>query len=233
MTSEDSITETLACLEARANLTPSPELRAAVHAHCTKDLRPKRGLSRGARLGLSALLGIGAVVLLGLVGGRSPSTMSAALLGVAAWGAVLGGVLLLGLRSTGTCRASSAPRWALLLMLPLAFCGGLLLFGTHVLPLADFFGTEHVLSILPCGSVALATGALVSGGIMLLWRHTDPFSPGLSGALVGLLGGLAGAVGIGFACPNAEAWHMCIGHGLTLAAVGSLGWLLGRQLLAP
>ena len=68
---------------------------------------------------------------------------------------------------------------------------------------------------------------------MLLWRHTDPFSPGLSGALVGLLGGLAGAVGIGFACPNAEAWHMCIGHGLTLAAVGSLGWLLGRRLLAP
>lgn len=233
MRSEDSITETLACLEARANLTPSPELRAAVRAHCTKDLRPQRGLSRGARLGFSALLGIGAVVLLWIVGGQGPGTMTAALLGAAAWGCVLGGVLLLGLRSTGTCRASSGSRWALLLMLPLAFCGGLLLLSSHVLPMMDFFGSEKVWHILPCGSIALGTGALVSGGIMLLWRRTDPFSPGLSGALVGLLGGLAGAVGIGFACPSGEGWHLCIGHGLTIAAVGTLGWLLGRRLLAP
>lgn len=233
MSSEDSISETFEELRARAELKPPPELRAAVCAHCTKDLAPRRGLSRAMRLALSALLGTGAVLLLWVVGGRGPGTSSAALLGAAAWGGVLSTVLLLGLGSTASGRSPCGARWALLFALPILFCGGLMLLSTHWVPLGDFLGTDQVLKSLPCGSVALGSGAIVSGGIMMLWRHTDPFSPGLSGALVGLLGGLAGAVGVGFACPSAEGWHMCVGHGLTVTALVTVGWLAGKRLLAP
>ncbi|NLE87494.1 MAG: DUF1109 family protein [Myxococcales bacterium] len=233
MNSEDSISESLAQLQARANLQPPPELRARVCSRCTHDLRPRRGLSRGARLLLSALLGTGTVLLLWIVGGRGPDTLNAVLLGTAAWGGVLGAVLLLGLGRTGTCPASAGARWAMLILLPIAFCGGLMFVSQHMLPMTDFFRADQVWRVLPCGSLALGIGALVSGGIMLLWRRTDPFSPGLSGALVGLLGGLVGSVGIGFACPNAEGWHMGLGHGLTLAALVGLGWLLGKRLLPP
>lgn len=233
MNTDDSISESLAQLQARAEREPPPELRAAVCAHCTKDLKPRRGLSRGARLALSALFGTGAVGLLWMVGGRGPSTLNTVLLGAAAWGGVLGAVLLLGVGRTGNCRAGAGMRWAMLFVLPVAFCAGLMFVSQRVVPITDFFGSDQIWRIVPCGSLALGIGALVSGGIMLLWRRTDPFSPGLSGALVGLLGGLAGAVGIGFACPSSEGWHMCVGHGLTLAALVILGWRLGKRLLPP
>src|SRR5690606_8749996 len=171
--SEDSISESLAQLQARANLQPPPELRARVCSRCTHDLRPRRGLSRGARLVLSALLGTGTVLLLWIVGGRGPDTLNAVLLGTAAWGGVLGAVLLLGLGRTGTCPASAGARWAMLILLPIAFCGGLMFVSQHMLPMTDFFRADQVWRVLPCGSLALGIGALVSGGIMLLWRRTD------------------------------------------------------------
>lgn len=234
MSSEDSFAETLSRLQAQSNLRPPPELQAAIRAECTKNLRAQRGLSRRARLVLSGLLGTSAVLLLWMVGERGPDTSSAVLLGAAAWGGTLGMVLLLGLGRTATCHSTCPSRWMLLILLPALFYGGLHLLGSRVLSVSEFFGSaDQVWRILPCGSLALGTGGLVSGGIMLLWRRTDPFSPGLSGALVGLLGGMAGAVGVGFACPSAEVWHMYMGHGFTIAALVTLGWLVGRRLLPP
>src|SRR5690606_10325522 len=132
-------------------------------------------------------LGSGAVLLMWLVGERGPGTGSAALLGAAAWSGALGAVLLVGLGSTATCKFSCGARWGILLALPILSCGALLFLSTHWMPFGDFVEGDQVLRSLPCGSIALLTGSIVSGGILMLWRRTDPFSPGLSGALVGLL----------------------------------------------
>jgi MYXO-CTERM domain-containing protein len=69
--------------------------------------------------------------------------------------------------------------------------------------------------------------------MLVVWRGTDPLTPGLSGALAGVAGGLAGACGIGCACAATETWHLWISHGLMVALLGGVGWLVGRRWLAP
>ncbi|HEY3499230.1 MAG TPA: NrsF family protein, partial [Polyangiaceae bacterium] len=76
-------------------------------------------------------------------------------------------------------------------------------------------------------------GALVTGGVLLLWRRTDPMSPGVSGALAGLAGGMGSALAFGVACPSHEAWHLWLSHGVVVVALVVLGGAVGRRLLAP
>ncbi|HEV8549451.1 MAG TPA: hypothetical protein VGQ57_10490, partial [Polyangiaceae bacterium] len=75
--------------------------------------------------------------------------------------------------------------------------------------------------------------ALMSGGVMLLWRGTDPLTPGISGALLGLVGGMGSALGMGIFCPSHEELHSLVSHGLVLASLVVLGGAVGRRLLAP
>jgi hypothetical protein len=87
--------------------------------------------------------------------------------------------------------------------------------------------------IMRCTLWSLLFGSVVAGTVLTLWRRTDPFDPGVSGALAGLVGGLTGALTVGVACPNFEAWHLCVGHTLGLVVLGVLGWMVGRRWLAP
>jgi hypothetical protein len=103
---------------------------------------------------------------------------------------------------------------------------------TESVPFHEFL-VAHTDSTLRCGLHALLSGAIVSGGVMMLWRHTDPFTPGLSGALVGLFGGLCGAIALGVACPHGQSWHLWLGHGLAVALLTLGGWAVGRKWLAP
>jgi hypothetical protein len=68
---------------------------------------------------------------------------------------------------------------------------------------------------------------------MLLWRRTDPLTPGISGALLGLVGGMGSALGMGVACPSHETWHLCVSHGVVVASLVVLGAAAGRRVLAP
>jgi hypothetical protein len=76
-------------------------------------------------------------------------------------------------------------------------------------------------------------GAIVSGGVLFLWRGTDPLTPTVSGALAGLTGGLGSALALGVACPSHEAWHVGVSHGLVVVAMVGFGALVGRRLLSP
>lgn len=210
-----------------------PRLRAEIRAACTRDLCHRGSLSRSARLVLSiAFVALG-ITLLGGGMRHLHSATHAVALGVAAWSIVLGLVLFLGLGSAPGRRPSSRVRFAFVVAIPVLVLGAFAALATHVSSFGEFVGGNGVWGALPCCGHALGCGAAISGAILLLWRRTDPFSPGLTGALVGLVGGLAGAISVGLACPSGEGWHLWLGHGITVAAVALLGFLVGRRLLSP
>jgi hypothetical protein len=189
-----------------------------------------RGLSRGARLGVSAAV-LGAALLLATapaVGWGVPRLLGAALL----VGAVVGG-LLLPASVPGARRAGLGVRRALvagLSLLTLAVLGAL---APGFEPLGDFTahgGPDHALA---CAYHTLLTGLAAGGALLLLWRRTDPFTPALSGALLGGTGGVVGTLSACLACPTDEGWHLMLGHGLAVSALALLGAAAGRRWLAP
>ncbi len=104
------------------------------------------------------------------------------------------------------------------------------------------FGAEHFLNIsehlithwsLSCFSHVLLTGSLSSGVSALIWRRSDPYSPRLTGALLGAIGGLLGVLSVGMSCPAVEGWHLLFGHGLSVCTLALIGALLGPRILSP
>jgi hypothetical protein len=128
---------------------------------------------------------------------------------------------------------SRALRLGLLLGVPVLFIGYLALASTEQFSFARFTSGYSGGHALGCGLVALVMGALVAGGAMFAWRGTDPYSPGLSGAMIGMVGGLASGAGVSVACPSHEAFHSCFAHGLIVFALAAAGFGLGRRLLPP
>ena len=133
----------------------------------------------------------------------------------------------------GIVRGSRGLRIALLMGVPLAFVGYLALQSTERFAFAKFAQGYPAGHAIGCGLVALFFGALVAGGAMIAWRRTDPYSPGLSGAMIGMVGGLASGAGMTLACPSHEAFHSCFAHGMVVFALALLGFGFGRRMLAP
>jgi hypothetical protein len=116
-------------------------------------------------------------------------------------------------------------RLTLAVLLPIAFLVYVALGAPEWLTFGEFSRENHTLRALHCGLFGLL--------YLLLWRRTDPLSPGLTGALAGLVGGVGGGLAISIACPTAEGWHACFSHGLWAVAFVGLGWAVGRRLLSP
>jgi hypothetical protein len=213
---------------------PRAEVANAIRTRCTQELDKGRGLRAWQRAALSVFAS-GAVVAvmlsLGASQERHEGALRLALLGAAGWGIVHFAVLFVGLVRPPGRRWSRGLRWALALGLPLAFYGFLTLSAETALPLSRFLAEDgHAPT---CGLFTLLFGGAAAGVTLLAWRRTDPLSPGLSGALAGLCGGLAGATGIGLTCPSHEAWHLWLAHGSTVLVFVLVGWLVGRRWLAP
>ena len=220
---------------------PSPvEPRAAVSDaichHCTKSLRAGRGASAQKRVMLSLLVSGVVTALLIAVGisrGSAGATLSSALYGAAGWAIIQTLVLVFGLASPPGRRPARALRLVIAVVVPIIFLGYLATTASAKLPFETFSQGATASHAVSCGLGSLFLGALVSGGVLLLWRGTDPLTPGLSGMLVGLVGGLGGAVAIGIACPSHEAWHLGCSHGLGVIALVFLGGAVGRRLISP
>lgn len=226
--------EPLPELEWRDPPAPRAEVSAAIKATCSRDLDKGRGLRVWQRALLSVLASgavVAALLALGLARDPNDSALRPALFGAAGWGVVHFAVLVVGLVRPPGKRGSRQARWALALGLPLVFFVYLTLSAHSTLPFDRFL---HEDSHAPtCGLFTLLFGAAAAGGTLLVWRRTDPLTPGLSGALAGLCGGLAGATGIGMACPTHEAWHLWLAHGTTVLVFVAVGWLVGRKWLTP
>lgn len=213
---------------------PPEHLCTAIRQRVRQDLCPVRCLSKTRRVALSAVL-IGFVIaVLALV---SPTETVGqftrnALLGAAGWALVTVFVLMAGVAQS-TARARPV-QVALTLGLPVLFLAFLAVSHTNWLSFGEFFShAGRREGAFYCGLVALALGATAAGGVLYVWRRTDPWNPGWSGALAGLVGGLAGALSVGLVCPGREGWHLWIGHGLSVLALALLGASVGRRVLSP
>ena len=229
-------TETLADLPWREPPAPCPRVAGAIRTECTKDLGRHRGLSSAARLAISLGLSAGVLALLlylSLDRTRPEGALRAALFGAAGWGIVQAAVLAIGLARPPGKRISARARLTLAIGVPVLFLAYLAFAAQHRLPVGEFVAHGHAGYAFGCGLHALLFSAIAAGGTLFVWRGTDPLTPGLSGALAGLVGGLGGAVAIGIACPNGETWHLWLGHGGTVVALMLAGALVGRRWLAP
>jgi hypothetical protein len=212
---------------------PGAKVTAAIHETCTRGLHKQRGMTATRRALLSLVVAgsvAGALIVLGHAPGGG--ARDAALSGAIGWGIVLAFVLFFGLARPPGRRGSRSVRLTLAIGLPVLFFVHLAMAAANILPFGRFVH-EGVTHTSTCGLFSLAFGALAAGGLLFLWRRTDPLTPGLSGALAGLCGGLASAVGIGVACPSHEGWHLWLAHGTTLLVFVAAGAVAGRKWLTP
>lgn len=234
MSNESALEQSLGNLAEVAR--PRDEVRARIQREC----RPKRAVRRRSRrermLGTVFVLGGGMLLYLALsrhMQGFDDADSERAgpgWLGAGGWVVAFATALFFGLYQAPGRRSSRRARSALVVLLLLGLFTSLASLSTRFLP--SMVATPFT-DLLRCGSSATLAGGIVSLGMLLVWRRTDPFDPGVTGALVGLLGGLAGALTLGEVCPNHEAWHLLLGHGSAALFVTLLGMLVGRRWLAP
>lgn len=223
-----------ATLAQREADVPSPTCNRRIREHCTGDLKACHRMSTRVRSIASLALVLFVSVALLFIAHRPLSGFSAAaLFGAMGWASVEALILVLGLARRQET-SSRRLRLALAFVVPAAFFVYLTLTRTATEPLGEFLShgdeTRHALH---CGAFSFVIGAAAALGIAALWRRTDPFTPRLSGALAGLLGGLAAAIPIGLVCPGTDGWHLWSAHGISLVLVILMGTLLGRRWLSP
>ena len=216
---------------------PSEEVAARIHNICARNHRPARLVTVGTRITRSiALSGLLFGVLLAFGWQRHPPTRAIAwaLIGALIWGILQAAVILVGFGRSSGKRLHRVWRWGMVLTISTAFLLYLTLTSDSILPLRHFLSdSKAIRHTLSCGIHALLFGAMAIALLFVVWRKSDPFSPRLSGAVSGLAGGLVGSVALEMVCPHFEAWHLWIGHGLTLVMLVAFGWYAGRRWLAP
>jgi hypothetical protein len=163
----------------------------------------------------------------------SDGAIRAGLYGALGWSVVLTVTLLVGLASPPGRRPGALLRLGVAIAVPLLFLAYLTQAAWAQVPFNVFSHGAHAEHAVRCGAICFLVGAILTAGVMLLWRRTDPLTPGISGALVGLVGSMGSALGMGIACPSHEAWHLYISHGVVVVALVALGAAFGRRLLTP
>jgi hypothetical protein len=215
---------------------PSAAVTETIHKKCTGNLDSHECRSARRRAALSLLfptLTVGAGAWFAVATGAPEGVIRAGLYGALGWSAVLSATLLIGLASPPGLRPRTALRVGVAVLVPIVFFAYLTKTAWATVPFDEFSQGAYAHHALRCGLICFGVGALMSGGAMLLWRRTDPLTPGISGALLGLVGGMGSALGMGIACPSHEAWHLFVSHGVVVAALVVLGAAAGRRLLPP
>jgi predicted membrane channel-forming protein YqfA (hemolysin III family) len=219
-----------------ATVTPSESCSKAIRGKCTQGLCAKRGVSALGRalltLGLSALV-IGYYTWYALADHEPSALVRTALLGAIGWLGAQALMVFVALARPPGKRGSRALRLGMLFGVPLLFIGYLCLVSTEHFTLGKFAHGAPIAHAIGCSLVALFFGALIAGGALIAWRHTDPYNPGISGAMIGLVAGIASGSGMTIACGSHELWHACVAHGAVVFALALLGFGFGRRLLAP
>lgn len=221
-------------LEFKRNEAPGAAVSARIRRACTSDLTPAASVSAPRRLLLTALVavaGLSGLLAAGLHDQREPGgDAGSALWAAVGWVSVVSVVIGIGVARPPGKRSGWRTRLLVATLVPVSFCVYLALASSETLPLDHAL---HDRGILGCGMYTLLTSAVVALGVMLPWRRTDPVSPGLTGALLGLGGGLVAATAASVVCPCREGWHLWLAHGASLVLVVLIGAWVGRRWLAP
>ncbi len=68
---------------------------------------------------------------------------------------------------------------------------------------------------------------------MWVWRKTDPWTPRLSGALIGACAGIIASTSVGIVCAAGHGGHVLVGHWLVVPLLAIAGFAVSRRVLAP
>jgi hypothetical protein len=98
---------------------------------------------------------------------------------------------------------------------------------------SDIASSSAMASASTCALHGLVRGGLGLALLLGIWQRTDPFSPRVTAAILGLAAGLLGVLATTLACPNHEGWHLMLGHALVVALTAGLGFVLGERFLSP
>jgi hypothetical protein len=82
-----------------------------------------------------------------------------------------------------------------------------------------------------CLGLSLAIAAPLLAGCVVLRRHSDPVHPGIAGAALGVMAGVASGTLVDLWCPVAYLPHLLLGHILPLLVVALFGAWAGRRFL--
>lgn len=211
---------------------PSEATRKAIFSAVMADMRPVRPLNLRTRAMLVlvvALLAAGvSVVSFGMIGITSCAHHSGDVIAAG----IVAGVAALAIAGSQSARLQGAlqrtNRGLLLVALLIAWTlwvlSGLQGAGMHTALTAGSLG---------CGLRSLFVGALAFGGFAFIWRKTDPWSPRLTGALMGACAGLVASAGVGMVCPPSLGGHALVGHWIAVPLLAGFGALVSRRVLAP
>jgi len=210
---------------------PNDRIFAALQEELKTDSAPKRTWSRGQRALLSA-----AALIAGLFATAFNAISDAPqvfLLTGAAFCLSVGGLLFAGAVPGKRGGWDVDMRRTLLAGAVISVFAMLGLQAHHFLPFEEFASAHHLSHAAVCGGHSLLAGILCSAALMMIWRKTDPFSPGLTGAVLGFFGGALGTVSVGLNCASAEGFHLTLGHGIVTLLLAVAGLILGRKWLTP
>lgn len=84
-----------------------------------------------------------------------------------------------------------------------------------------------------CLGLSMVLGIFPLAAFLFVRRGTDPVHPGRAGMAIGVGLGLGVAALVDAWCPVAYVPHLLLGHLLPLAALGAIGFFVGRKVLAP
>jgi len=219
-----------------ATVTPSEACSQAIRGSCTRGLCAERGVSAMGRafltLGLCVVL-LAAYSWYALTDRPASPVLHTALFGAMGWLGAQALLVFATLARPPGKRGSRALRIGMLLAVPVLFTGYMALISNEHFAFAKFSHGAPAAHAIGCGLVALFMGALIAGGALVAWRKTDPYNPGISGAMVGMVAGLASGSGMSVACASHEAFHSCFAHGMVVFVLAIAGFGLGRRLLPP
>lgn len=215
---------------------PRAEVSRAICHRCTSTLAPQRGLSSRSRLIASLALAATLVLLFFEIGRQHHPLHWASprvVLGSFAWALVQVVILWVGAATPPGRRLSAGVRLVIAVLTPVAFVAYFGFLASEWASFAEFCHGERAAHAIGCGRVGISLSALVTGSVFLLWRRTDPLTPGLTGALLGVVGSVAAGLALAAGCSSHEGWHVCVAHGLGTLAFSALGFALGRRWLSP
>ena len=94
-------------------------------------------------------------------------------------------------------------------------------------------GTALAGPAIGCMTRSIVAGALGCAAFMWIWRKTDPWTPRISGALLGACAGAIASASVGIPCAAEVGGHLFVGHWVAVPLLALGGALISRRVLQP
>lgn len=211
---------------------PSDETRDALRKAIRADIEPVGSASVGARVAMvaGAAFACGALVVISFgsagVDGIRRNLMAVAITAIAA---------LLTALFVGGSLSRRADGWtsrrARALLVATVITGWSLYIVACVTD--EALGAALRWAAIGCSFRSVVAGLAGLSAMLWVWRGTDPWSPRVSGALMGACAGSIASAGVGIPCPSGQGGHLMLGHWLAVPILAAIGAAVSKRVLAP